>query len=92
MSSSSVALSALNNLALGAFLLGTLWLGLWFARRNRRTTDCFSAGQLAGLFSHSGLPGKRQPWLRYSNPYSIKREASRRGAKWARASSTLVSI
>ena len=31
--------------ALGAYLLGTLCLGLWFARRNRSTTDYFSAGR-----------------------------------------------
>lgn len=45
MSSSSVAFGALNYLSLGAYLLGTLWLGLWFARRTRSTSDYFSAGR-----------------------------------------------
>ena len=45
MSSSPVAFGALNYLALGAYLLGTLWLGRWFARRTRSTSDYFSAGR-----------------------------------------------
>ncbi len=45
MPSTSVAFGALNYLTLGAYLLGTLWLGLWFARRNRTTVDYFSAGR-----------------------------------------------
>lgn len=45
MSSPHVHFGALNYLTLGAYLLGTLCLGLWFARRNRSTTDYFSAGR-----------------------------------------------
>jgi Na+/proline symporter len=45
MPSTSVAFGALNYLALGAYLIGTLSLGLWFARRNRSTSDYFSAGR-----------------------------------------------
>lgn len=45
MPSSPVAFGGFNYLTLGAYLLGTLWLGLWFARRNRSTTDYFSAGR-----------------------------------------------
>jgi SSS family transporter len=45
MPPTSVAFGALNYLALGAYLIGTLSLGLWFARRNRSTTDYFSAGR-----------------------------------------------
>ena len=45
MSPSSDAFGVLNYLALSAYLIGTLSLGLLFARRNRSTSDYFSAGR-----------------------------------------------
>lgn len=45
MNSPPIDFGALNYVALGAYLLGTLWLGVWFARRARTTGDYFHAGR-----------------------------------------------
>lgn len=45
MPTAPVEFGLLNYVTLGAYLLGTLWLGLWFSRRNRSTADYFSAGR-----------------------------------------------
>ncbi len=50
MEPGKIEFGALNYLTLGAYLLGTLVMGLWFTRRNRSTADYF-------------LAGRRVPWL-----------------------------
>jgi SSS family transporter len=45
MSAAPVEFGLLNYSTLGAYLLSTLCLGLWFARRTRSTADYFTAGR-----------------------------------------------
>ncbi len=44
MPDSHVSFGLLNYITLGAYLLGTLVLGLWFTRRNKTTDEYFKAG------------------------------------------------
>jgi SSS family transporter len=44
MESTHVSFGLLNYLTLGAYLLSTLMLGLWFTRRNKTTEQYFKAG------------------------------------------------
>jgi SSS family solute:Na+ symporter len=44
MDSTHVSFGLLNYLTLGAYLLSTLVLGLWFTRRNKTTNQYFKAG------------------------------------------------
>lgn len=45
MPSSPVHFGALNYFTLGLYLVVTVGLGLWFTRRNKRTSDYFQAGR-----------------------------------------------
>src|SRR6188768_1710727 len=45
MDSGHVQFGALNYLTLGLYLVATVAIGLWFGRRNRNTSDYFSAGR-----------------------------------------------
>ena len=44
MDSTHVSFGLLNYVTLGAYLLTTLMLGLWFTRRNKNTDQYFKAG------------------------------------------------
>lgn len=50
MEPNQIAFGAWNYCTLGAYLIGTLVMGLWFTRRNKTTTDYFRAG-------------RRVPWI-----------------------------
>ena len=45
MNNGQIEFGLLNYLTLGAYLFGTLWLGLWFTSRNKSTGDYFRAGR-----------------------------------------------